>query len=81
MENFWFILLLTLLLIPKAYKKEKEEENKMKTIRIELDYMDGPIWKDFYDATTKSDTTGVPVVDNDEKLKSIAQEISNMFDS
>ena len=53
----------------------------MKTIRIKLDYMDGPVWKDFYNVTTKSDTTGVPIVDNDEKLKALAHEISDMFDS
>ncbi len=53
----------------------------MKTIRIKLDYMDGPIWQEYYDEKTNTDSTGVDAVDNDGKLKEIAQKISDMFNS
>ncbi len=37
----------------------------MKTIKIKLDYMDGPIWQEYYDEKTNTDSTGVDAVDND----------------
>ncbi len=53
----------------------------METIRIKLDFLCGPIWKDYFDEVTKTESTGVDIVDNDEKLKEIGKEISNMFNS
>ena len=53
----------------------------MKTVRILLDYLDGPIWPGYYNEKTDTKSTGVDIVDKDDKLKVIAQKISDMFDS
>ena len=53
----------------------------MKTVRILLDYLDGPIWPEYYNEKTDTESTGVDIVDKDDKLKDIAQKISDMFDS
>ncbi len=56
-------------------------EINMNTIRIKLDFLCGPIWKDYFNEVTKTESTGVDIVDNDEKLKELGKEISNMFNS
>lgn len=53
----------------------------MKKIRIKLDFTAGPIWTEYYDEETDTESTGVDVVDKDEELKKIAEKISNMFNS
>lgn len=53
----------------------------MKKIRISLDFLCGPIWKDYFDVKKQTESSGVDIVDNDEKLNKIAKEISTMFNS
>lgn len=51
----------------------------MKTLRIMLDYLNGPVWKDHSDPVTGKDCTGIAVVDNDEEIWKIDDEIQDMF--
>lgn len=51
----------------------------MKTVKIMLDYLNGPIWMS--DFKTGKPETGIAIVDNDEDLRKINAEISEMFDS
>lgn len=51
----------------------------MKTIRIMLDYLQGPIW--ISDPETGRPQTGVEVVDNDEAVRLLNYEVQDMFDS
>ncbi len=53
----------------------------MKEIRIILDFLTGPIWPEYYNVKTRTDSSGVDIVDNDKKLNDIAKEISSMFNS
>lgn len=51
----------------------------MKKLKISLDFMFGPIWKDeFIDGEA---CTGVPAVDNDEILQKLNEEISELYTS
>lgn len=49
----------------------------MQTVKIELDYLQGPIWKS--DPQTGKPQTGNPIIDDDEELKRIGYEIQDMF--
>lgn len=49
----------------------------MKTIKIELDYLQGPIWMS--DPITGKPKTGIPLIDEDSKLKEISFEIQDLF--
>lgn len=51
----------------------------MKTLRIMLDYLAGPIWQEYFDPVTGKDSTRIPVVDNDEELWKINDEIQELF--
>lgn len=51
----------------------------MKTVRIMLDFMQGPIW--FSDFDTGKPQTGIPVIDEDKELRSINYEMQDMFSS
>lgn len=51
----------------------------MKTVKIMLDYLAGPIWQPYYDSRSRKDSTGVDIVDNDEELWKINEEIQDMF--
>lgn len=51
----------------------------MQTVKIMLDFLNGPIWMS--DCQTGKPETGIAVIDNDEKLREINYEISLMFDS
>lgn len=51
----------------------------MKTITIMLDFLNGPIWMS--DFKTGKPETGIDIVDNDEELRKINAEISELFDS
>lgn len=51
----------------------------MKTLKISLDYLSGPLWKDeFVDGDV---VTGIPIVDKDKTLKLINDEISELYSS
>lgn len=51
----------------------------MTMVKVMLDYLQGPIWKS--DVETGRPNTGIAVVDNDEKLRKINLEISELFSS
>lgn len=55
------------------------EEEKMKTITLELDYLIGPIMKDIYDESLNQLITDIPVIDNDYVLNELNSEISNLY--
>ena len=48
-------------------------------IRIQLDFLQGPIW--ISDVETGQPMTGIDVIDNDEKLRKINYEISTLYNS
>lgn len=51
----------------------------MTTIKIQLDFLQGPIWTS--DPETGRPQTGVAVVDNDEALRAINYDIQDLYDS
>lgn len=51
----------------------------MTTIKIQLDFLQGPIWTS--DPETGRPQTGVAVVDNDETLRAINYDIQDLYDS
>lgn len=51
----------------------------MNTIKIQLGFLQGPIWTS--DPETGRPETGIEVVDNDEQLRAINYEIQDLFDS
>ena len=48
-------------------------------IRIQLDFLQGPIW--ISDVETGQPMTGIDIIDNDEKLRKINYEISTLYNS
>lgn len=51
----------------------------MRIVKLLLDYLQGPIWTS--DAQTGRPCTGIAVVDNDEDLRKVNFEISNLYSS
>ena len=51
----------------------------MKTIRIMLDYLQGPIWTS--DPETGKPETGIDVIDSDQELQRLNHEIQDLYDS
>ena len=49
----------------------------MNTVRIMLDYLQGPIWMS--DPQTGRPKTGIEVIDEDEELRAISYEIQEMY--
>lgn len=51
----------------------------MKTLKISLDFLSGPLWKDeFIDGEAR---TGIPVIDNDKALQALNDEICELYSS
>ncbi len=51
----------------------------MKTLKIALDYLVGPLWKDeFIDGELRC---GIPAVDNDEALQALNDQIAQLYSS
>lgn len=53
----------------------------MTKLRIMLDFIAGPIWKDIFDMENKKLITGIDVVDNDEYLQKLNDEIQDLYSS
>ena len=53
----------------------------MKEVRIKLDYMNGPVWKDQVDPSSGRLTTGVSVVDGDVVIEALDEKASAMYSS
>ena len=51
----------------------------MKTVKLMLDYLQGPIW--ISDVQTGRPMTGIKVIDDDEQIRRLNYEIQDMFDS
>ena len=53
----------------------------MKTLKLQLDFLAGPLWKDVWDATRNTETTGIPVVDGDPELAELDSKIQTLYSS
>lgn len=51
----------------------------MITIRLMLDYDEGPIWPNHSNPITFEKSTGVIIIDNDGTIKELSQKISDMY--
>ncbi|MGI6217768.1 MAG: hypothetical protein ACOYIK_09180, partial [Coriobacteriales bacterium] len=51
----------------------------MMTLKLQLDFLGGPLWKDVWDEEKNELTTGIPVVDDDERLAELDAEIQDLF--
>lgn len=53
----------------------------MKTVKLNLDFLNGPIWKNVYDVKTGSLITGVKVIDTDAELQQLNELIQEKYSS
>lgn len=52
-----------------------------KTLTLRLDFLAGPVWKGIWDASSKTDITGISSVDGDEIVASLNREIQALYSS
>ncbi len=52
-----------------------------KEIKIQFDYLNGPLWKDKFNVKTGEWTTGIPCVDDDKALQVLNDEAGKMYES
>lgn len=50
-------------------------------LKIELDYMNGPIWKDTFDVEKGEMCTGIDIVDANEEINSLNDSIQEVYNS
>ena len=53
----------------------------VKEIKIEFDYLHGPLWKDMFDVNTGEWSTGIPCIDNDKAVQALNDEAEMMYES
>ena len=53
----------------------------MKEIKIQFDYLNGPLWKEKLDVKTGRWTTGVPCIDEDKAIQILNDEAERMYES
>jgi hypothetical protein len=53
----------------------------MKIIKLEFDFLIGPIVKDVFSASSKKLITGVDVIDNDLELNELNEQACELFSS
>ncbi len=51
----------------------------MKILKLQLDFMNGPVWKGHYDIVSGSMDTGIPVVDSDTVVQELNEKIQNDY--
>lgn len=51
----------------------------MKILKVMLDFISGPLWKDVFDTQKKELVTGIEVVNNDEYLQKLNEEIQALY--
>ncbi len=51
----------------------------MNELKIRFDFMQGPIWKDKFNAETGEFSTGISVVDNDKALETLNKEANQVY--
>ena len=56
-------------------------EHNMNKIKLFLDFLNGPVWKDVYDIKRDALTTGVAAIDNDTELQRINDAIQQKYSS
>ncbi len=52
----------------------------VKEIRIQLDYLHGPLWKEHFDPTTGEWSTGIAIIDNDVIIQRLNDEASGIYE-
>ena len=53
----------------------------MMVLRIELDYMNGPIWKETFDIEKGEMCTGIDAIDMNEEINLLNESIQEMYNS
>ncbi|MBR1689204.1 MAG: hypothetical protein IJ713_00345 [Oscillibacter sp.] len=53
----------------------------MKTLKLYLDFLAGPVWKRYFNEEKGCGVTGIDVVDNDAKLWELNQMVQDMYTS
>ena len=53
----------------------------MKTIKLQFDYLQGPIWGEYYSVTLHKSVTGIQLVDEDCLLQDIHNQMQDMYSS
>ena len=53
----------------------------MKTLKLYLDFLAGPVWKRYFNEEKGCGVTGIDVVDNDAKLWELNQVVQDMYTS
>lgn len=53
----------------------------MKEVKIQFDYLHGPIWKEVFDAKTGEWSTGIACIDNDDLLQRLNTEAQKPYES
>ena len=54
---------------------------KMKEIKIQFDYLHGPLWKEKLDVKTGEWSTGIPCIDEDKAIQLLNDEAEKMYGS
>ena len=53
----------------------------MKTIKLYLDFLNGPIWKDVYDVKNDVLITGIKIIDTDPVLQELDKSVQETYSS
>jgi len=53
----------------------------MREIKIQFDYLQGPLWKERFNAKTGEWSTGIPCIDNDKAIQLLNDEAEKMYES
>ena len=53
----------------------------MKTITLQFDYLQGPIWGEYYSIALHKSVTGIRVIDEDGLLQGIHKQMQDMYSS
>ena len=51
----------------------------MKIIKLDLDYLSGPIWGDVYSIELHKSITGIKIIDDDKILQDLHNQIQDLF--
>ena len=51
----------------------------MKIVKLDLDYLSGPIWGDIYSVELHKSITGIDIVDNDNILQELNNQIQDLY--
>ncbi len=53
----------------------------MKEIKIQFDYLNGPLWKDRFDIKTSKWSTGIACIDEDKAIQILNDEAERMYEA